>query len=192
MNMKLNFRKIRLRKYRIPTYRTLVVFTVYLTLPALLPITGCEKAELVAPNIEKQKIENEQSVYQAFEPVRTEVIPLTGIKSAGKKSKVIELYISFLDKYGESVKAPVQLRFELYKYIERSGRIKGSRIYMWSDIDITGFEINSEHWQQHLDAYKFSLNLNKNIRTGKYVLHCSCKTASGNRISGDYILNYRE
>lgn len=156
---------------------------------ASLFVAGCGEAELAGQRITRTEKEN-HTVYKPYEPAGIEVVPLTEIRDSNDGNSVIELYISLVDKYGESVKAPVELRFELYNYIERSGRIKGSRVFMWTDIDITDFEINSKKWQQHLDAYRFELNLDKDIQPGGYVLQCTCTTASGARINKDYVLDY--
>lgn len=190
-NMRLSFRKNRLTALQ----KLVRDFSIYFAICAVFFIslltTGCGKAELAAQRIERRQAGKEDPcLYKAYEPVSIEVIPLTEIKSRDDGGSVIELYLSLRDKYGESIKAPVELRFELYNYIERSGRIKGSRIFMWTDIDITDFEANSSKRQPHLDAYKFTLNLDKDIKRGKYVLHCSCTTAGGKRINKDYVLDY--
>lgn len=190
--MNSNLRKNRLSRQTISSRRISVIFVICLAVFLILLSTGCGKAKLADGSGAKLTKTGDLSSYRAFEPVMMEIIPLTEIKASDKGRDVIELYIALLDKYGESLKVPVSMRFELYEYIERSGRIKGNRVFMWSDIALTEFESNSEYWQKHLDAYRFELDLAKGISSGKYVLHCTCRTLSGSRLNKDYVLDYRK
>jgi hypothetical protein len=164
---------------------------VFFCIAAVLFLSaGCNNMQTVKQKISQAEDVN-LSVYKAFEPVKLDIIPLTKISGSDKGGNSIELYINLLDASGESVKSPVVLRFELYEYIERSARAKGRRIFIWEDIDITKFSVNIRFWRGHLSTYKFTLPLGKDIPKGKYILHCSCVTSSGNRANGDYILNYK-
>jgi hypothetical protein len=96
----------------------------------------------------------------------------------------ITAYVDVLDQFGSRIKAAGIWRFELYEYVPRSAEPKGTRLYLWPDIDLTDAKTNYGLWQDYLRCYKFDLNLDIDLAGDKtYILQAVCFTAQGIRIS---------
>lgn len=124
-----------------------------------------------------------------FAPVRIHLLPLTELteSSTGRSSGMLSVYLSLLDEFGSSVKAPVILRFELYAHVPRSANPKGQRIAIWSDIDLTDPARNHSYWRDFLRAYEFKLDVQ--IETDEtYVLEATCMCLEGRRLTAEFTL----
>jgi len=96
----------------------------------------------------------------------------------------ITAYVDMLDQFGSRIKAAGIWRFELHEYVPRSAEPKGTRLYIWPDIDLTDAKTNYGLWQDYLRCYKFDLNLDIDLAGDKtYVLQAECFTADGKRIA---------
>lgn len=96
----------------------------------------------------------------------------------------INVYVDVLDQFGTRMKASGVWRFELFRYEQRTPESKGSRIYLWQDIDLTDANVNFSAWQDYLRCYKIELVFAANIESGKtYILQAICTTAQGKRIT---------
>lgn len=133
-------------------------------------------------------------VTPGFAPVRIHVLPLTElVESAdGGSSAVLSVYVSLLDKFGSSLKAPVILRFELYEYVPRSSDPKGQRIAMWSeseniDLNLTDADRNNRHWRDFLRTYEFKLDAQADTDE-TYILEATCMCLEGKRLSAEFTL----
>ena len=101
----------------------------------------------------------------------------------------ITAYIDMLDQFGSRIKAAGIWQFELYEYAPRSSKPTGSRLYAWPEIDLTNADKNFSLWQDYLRCYKFDLNLEANLASGKaYILQAVCFTAEGKRLTGSFEL----
>ena len=75
-------------------------------------------------------------------------------------------------------------RFELCEYVPRSAEPKGTRLYIWPDIDLADAKVNYGLWQDYLRCYKFDLNLDIDLAVDKtYILQAVCFTTQGTRIT---------
>jgi hypothetical protein len=125
----------------------------------------------------------------AFAPVKIGILPLTELSSPSGASQSTKLraFVTMLDSFGSQVKAPGVLRFELYEYIPRSAQLKGQRLAIWPDIDLTGPAENNKYWQDYLRAYEFELDTQAS-RDKTYILEATCMSPDGKRFSCDYTL----
>lgn len=124
-----------------------------------------------------------------FGPARIDILPITSITpiSASDRDFAITAYVSLLDAFDSSIKAPVVLRFELFQHLQRSADPKGKRLIVWPDIDLTDPAVNNNLWQDFLRAYLFSLPLQKSSAEN-CILHVTCFCPSGKRLNADFIV----
>ena len=95
----------------------------------------------------------------------------------------INVYIDVFDQFGSRIKASGIWRFELFQQEQRTPESRGSRVYLWQDIDLTDASVNFSAWQDYLRCYKIELVPDGDIETGKtYILQAVCTTAEGKRI----------
>jgi len=145
-----------------------------------------------APPVEEplpQLIPTEKDDCQQFAPAAIDVLPLTEFITAGNSGtdSVIKVYVAILDSFGSQIKAPVNLRFELYEYVQRSAEPRGKRMTIWPDLDITDPAANNDHWQDFLRAYRFELLVGQTEQE-EFILEITCLYPTGKRISSDFIL----
>jgi hypothetical protein len=96
----------------------------------------------------------------------------------------INVYVDVLDQFGSRIKASGIWRFELFQQERLTAESKGSRVYLWQDIDLTDAGVNFSAWQDYLRCYKIELVFNADIESGKtYILQAVCTTAEGKRIT---------
>ncbi|MBM4029062.1 MAG: hypothetical protein FJ280_27250 [Planctomycetes bacterium] len=124
-----------------------------------------------------------------FGPVKIGVLPLTELArpSGGSQRARLHIFVAMLDAFGSPVKAPGVLRFELYEYVPRSAQLKGQRLALWPDIDLTAPAENHRYWRDFLRAYEFELD----AQTGRdktYILAVTSLSPDGKRLSGEYTL----
>lgn len=115
-----------------------------------------------------------------FVPVKIRLNQL----SEFSQDRQITAYVDMLDQFSLRIKAAGVWRFELYGYVPRASEPKGTRLYIWPDIDLTNAETNYGFWQDYLRCYKFILDLDIDLAGDKtYVLQAVCSTAGGKRIT---------
>ncbi len=96
----------------------------------------------------------------------------------------IAAYIDMLDQFGARIKTAGIWRFELYEYVPRSSKSKGTRLYLWPDVNLADAKTNYSFWQDYLRCYKFELNLDIDLAGDKtYVLQAVCFTAEGKHLT---------
>ena len=152
---------------------------------------GCETAQPTGDPTEQSHRADRLSTYRSYMPTRIEILPLTEIRSddSDQEKVVISTYLSLLDPFDSQVKAPCTLRFELYERATRSGEIKGRRVTIWPDIDLTKAAKNNDYWQDYLRAYRFELAL-ETVPGQTYVLQATCMSPNGKRLSAELTLKY--
>jgi hypothetical protein len=147
------------------------------------PAKAPEKSEVIETDIEKF------SVYSLYTPVKIDIIPLTELVRAGDaKESEIKLYVSLLDGFNSQIKSPCVFRFELYQRVQRSAELKGKRVVIWPDIDLTSPDINNQHWRDFLRAYEFNLPF-ESTDSQSYVLQVTCLFPNNKRLSDEITLN---
>ena len=180
-------------------------FTIYDLLFCLSLLGGCSQPEVTKrPPVVEQASSNEQSIAQpvedaakaavssgpvTFTPVKIGILPLTELSSpsgAGQGAK-LNVFVTILDAFGSQMKAPGVLRFELYEYVPRSAQLKGQRLAIWPDIDLTGPAENNKYWRDFLRAYEFELDIQAG-RDKTYILEATCMCPDGKRLSCEYTL----
>ena len=115
-----------------------------------------------------------------FVPDRIRFNQLTEFAQSGQ----IAAYVDMLDQFDSRIKAAGVWRFELYGYVPRSAESKGTRLYIWSDIDLTDAKVNYGFWQDYLRCYKFDLDLDIDLAGDKtYILQAVCFSADGERLT---------
>lgn len=127
------------------------------------------------------------SVYSSYTPVKIDILPLTGLVShgGGQGAPKIKVFVSLLDVYGSQQKTPAVFRFELYEHVQRSVESKGSRNFIWPDIDLTNADRNNRCWRDFLRAYEFELDLEAPISQDCIVLHVTALCPNGRRLSAE-------
>ncbi|UCD50938.1 MAG: hypothetical protein JSW27_25860 [Phycisphaerales bacterium] len=167
---------------------------------SLVLFAGCAPAEPTGPAMAPatEPVEGEQTAAvepppatlpSGFAPTQIEVLPLTELVDAtdAQPGTQLNVYVSLLDAYGEKIKAPGTLRFELYEYVQRSAEPKGQRLAIWPDVDLTSPAENQKYWRDFLRAYEFTLGAQAS-RDRTYILEVTCLDPSGKRLSTEWPL----
>ena len=162
---------------------------LYIFLPILLfSQIGCEQAKVGSQRQTKaDNCLNKQFNYAGYSPDKIDIIPLTEVvagKEAEEGSK-INVYVSLLDSFGCQIKSPAVFRFELYEHLQRSAELKGKRIIIWPDIDLTDAAENNRRWRDFLRAYEFNLDIDRQAGTG-FILQITCLCPDGKRLSTEF------
>lgn len=178
---------------------------VYCLLPCLLIAGGCSQPqENQRPPVVEQTSASEPSVVQpaedtartaspsgpiTFAPVKIGILPLTELSSPAGAGPGVKLtaFVTILDAFGCQMKAPGVLRFELYEYVPRSAQLKGQRLAMWPNIDLTDPAANHKYWRDFLHAYEFELDAQVG-RDKSYILEATCLCPDGRRLACEYTL----
>lgn len=163
----------------------------------LLGGSGCETPpKTVTPSSQPTPGEKRQAVEpvsaavpSGFGPVKISILPLSeiaGPPGVGQDAR-LSVYVALLDAFGCPIKAPCVLRFEVYEHVPRSAQIKGQRLMIWPDIDLTHPADNNKSWRDFLRAYEVQLDLRAE-RDRTYILQTTCLGPDGKRLSGEYPL----
>jgi hypothetical protein len=136
---------------------------------------------------------NGLSVYQPYVAARLKVTPLTDFVAAGngEEPSQIKVYVDVLDSFDCQIKSPGTFRFELYEHVEGSSEPRGSRVALWPDVDLTDAVENNSFWRDFLRSYEFNLDF-KPRSSGRYILDVTFMSPKGERLSGDFVLEYAQ
>jgi hypothetical protein len=138
---------------------------------------GCQE-QVQTPQSDFPTVETQKG--GLFVPEKIKFNQLTEFAQNGQ----ITAYIDVLDQFGSRIKAGGIWRFELYEYVPRSAEPKGTRLYLWPDINLTDAKTNFGLWQDYLRCYKFDLNPDIDLAGDKtYVLQAIFFTAGGKQIT---------
>jgi len=132
-----------------------------------------------------------KSLYQGFEPKKVKILPLTGFQKPENGSVGVEkivLYVSLLDGFDCQIKAPSIFRFEAYERVPRSPTLKGKRVIIWPDIDLTMASSNNKYWKKFLRAYKFHLDFESEANKD-YILQVTAFYPRGKILTDNIILS---
>jgi len=141
-----------------------------------LLFAGCQEPRLIETGGTQDLETHSQYI---FMPAKIRITQLTDFV----KNDSISAYVDVVDEFGSRIKAPGLWRFELYDYVPRSAEPKGTRVYIWTGIDLRNAEKNNEAWQDFMRSYKFDLNMENDLAEGKtYVLTAILFNAQGKRI----------
>ena len=157
----------------------------------LLFFTGCEQPSSTLSGSAKPDCD----ILYDYIAVRIRTVGLTEITLNNQKPQTaqIKAYIELLDSAGSRIKSSGNFRFELYHFLPRSSKPKGKRIFIWPDIDLTAAAKNNTHWQDHLRAYQFDLDLDfAPPQNETYILQTTCLTPTGKRLSELHQLKYQK
>lgn len=129
------------------------------------------------------------AVPTGFAPARICILPLTELPSSTASSQAVMLnaYVGLQDAFGCQIKAPGVLRFELYRYVPRSGQPKGQRLAIWPDIDLTHPATNNRYWRDFLRAYEFKLDAPAGL-SETCILEATCICSDGRRLTAEFPL----
>lgn len=157
----------------------------------ILGQSGCEQTAGVAAPPAKVDTGSDVSAYSDYAPAKIHITPLTEVVSSAdaQGSSKIDVYVSLLDSFGSQVKSPGVFRFELYEFAQRSAELKGRRMAIWPDIDLTIAADNNQYWQDFLRLYEFNLPLEPPSEQG-YVLQVTFLSVSGKRLSDELVLKH--
>lgn len=135
------------------------------------------------------------NVIKQYAPNRIHIIGLSEFVSekGSRQWPKIRAYVDLLDKYDSRVKFPATFRFELYEFVPRTSRSKGTRIFAWEDFELSGPAKNNTHWQDHLRAYKFDLPLGFEPADGtEFILEATCIMPNSKRLSDTHRIIYQK
>jgi len=151
----------------------------------LAAFAGCEVEDVnsTSSNVNSRNIK----IYatEGFEVDRIDIIGLTRIvpDDYDQELKNISVCVDVLDIFDSRIKAPCKFRFELFDYLPRSAQNLGSRLLIWTDMDLSSAQANNAAWKDHLRAYQFELPLDFQPVAGKsYMLQATCMTIEGKRL----------
>ena len=139
-------------------------------------------------NSKSDKNQNKLSAYSNFAPEKISIMPLTEFAHTDNIRQIsIKPYVSLLDSFGSQIKSPCIIRFELYQRALRSAELKGKRVVIWQDIDLTDPAVNNEYWRDFLRAYEFDLPFELDIKQN-YILQVTCMCPTDRRLSDEFSL----
>jgi len=95
----------------------------------------------------------------------------------------LKVYVDVIGSEGEKTIAPAIFRFELYSYEPYVTGKKGSRIYLWKDIDLIDPKIANDYWHDIFSSFEFSLTLPKALLRDKYILAVTVISPIGERVT---------
>lgn len=157
--------------------------------PAVDPPASPEIAQPPAGDPPKVEEPIPPTVPTGFAPARISILPLTELPGSTGSSQAVTLttYVTLLDAFGCQIKAPGVLRFELYRYVARSGQHKGERLAIWPDVDLTHPATNNKSWRDFLRAYEFRLDAPAGLNE-MYILEATCMCPDGRRLTAEFLL----
>jgi len=161
------------------------------TLAVLFTAGGCDSLSKVSrKQITTPKKLSPNSPYRWFEPKQVKILPLSCFQKAENGSVGVEivLYVSLLDGFDCPIKAPAVFRFEAYERVPRSPTLKGERVTIWPDIDLTMASLNNKYWKKFLRAYKFQLDFEPEANKD-YVLQVTAFYPQGKLLTDNIILS---
>jgi hypothetical protein len=123
-----------------------------------------------------------------FAPARVLITPWTEIRGQGEVKRQIRAFVRLVDAFSCDIKAPGVLRFELYEKLPRSAELRGRRLMIWPDFDLTTAEQNNAFWKDFVRAYEFALDFEP-PDAGTYVLEATFIPPQGRRLTAQYQLN---
>ena len=148
----------------------------FLVMVLMFGFLGCEEVQRIASDSPGGAIKGGC----LFLPQKIKFNQLTEIVQSSR----ITAFVDVFDQFDSRMKAAGVWRFELYEKVLRSADPMGSRIRIWSNIELTEAKINQDHWRDYLHCYEFSLNLDSELPAGKtYILQAVCFTSDGKRIT---------
>jgi hypothetical protein len=147
----------------------------------LLFVAGCgEPSRAVNPR------DTAAGISRVCQPGGVKILPLTEIVTKNNV-RLLKVYVSLTDFFGDHVKSGAVFRFELYKYVARSAEPKGARLIIWPDIDLTEATQNQQYWKDFLRCYEFELELGP-VYPQSYILQVTCLCPSQVRLIAEYNL----
>jgi hypothetical protein len=150
----------------------------FLAVVLIVFVLGCEDAQQV-----QQSPDIQSPVFPSvclFTPQKIKFNQLTEFAQSGQ----ITAYIDVFDQFDSRIKAVGVWQFELYESVPRSADSRGSRLFIWPNIELTEAVIHNTFWQEYLHCYKFDLNLDIDLDSGKtYILQAVCFTGDEKRIT---------
>lgn len=152
---------------------------------------GCDEMSLDTHTLP----DNSCDIFYNYTQTDIRVIGLTEIAVIRQHppAAIIKAYVELLDSAGSRIKSPGVFRFELYHFKPRSSKPKGKRIFAWGEIDLTKAAENNSYWQDHLDAYRFDLELDfAPPQNQTYILEIHCLTPTNKRLIKLYQLKYNK
>ena len=129
----------------------------------------------------------------AYGAERIHVVGLTELLDDSEDMDMPQLtvFVDVLDCVNSRIKAPGVFRFELYEYVPRSSHSKGTRLFLWPDVDLSDVTVNNDHWREHLRAYEFGLLIDFDLPVqDQFVLEVTFTTPTGRRLNDIYQLKY--
>ena len=129
----------------------------------------------------------------AYGAERIHIVGLTELLDDSEDMGTLRLtaFVDVLDCVNSRIKAPGIFRFELYEYVPRSSDSKGTRLFLWPDVDLNDVAVNNNHWREHLRAYEFGLSIDFDLPVqDRFVLEATFTTPAGRRLNDIYELEY--
>lgn len=103
----------------------------------------------------------------------------------------LKIYVDLLNKERNNIAAPAIFRFELYNYQPYIGDRRGSRLFLWKDIDLRDPQIAGEYWRSIFKSYEFNLSLPVALSRKKYLFVATIMTSENKRITTSYVIGYQ-
>lgn len=165
-----------------------VIFHIALFALALL-VSGCS---LPSRHLEiSEQTSNDLdllSLYIRYAPIKTDIMPLTEFVHGNDTEQAhIDIYISLIDSFDSQIKSPGVFRFELYEYAPRSAELKGKRVKLWPDYELSDTITNNQYWRDFLRAYEFDLPFDAPF-TQNYILQVTFLCPGGKRLLNEFVL----
>ncbi len=158
----------------------------------LMLLAGCqEQARNDGTNTARVSGKTDSKPAKAcFEPVSIRLVGLTEIIVDSDGKQKLKAYIDLLDHFECRIKYHGIFRLELYTRQTLSAEIKGKRIAIWGDFDLTEAKTNNAHWQDYLRCYHFELQMDSQVGRGSYLLEATFIRPDQKRLSDIYEIEY--
>jgi hypothetical protein len=97
------------------------------------------------------------------------------VQDTASQAVSLRVLVEIVEANGFSTPMPCIMRFELYQFRPLSGDLRGKRLILWPQQDLTGTVKNNEHWKEHLHGYEFLLPVESRLVSDRnYVLEVTC------------------
>ena len=151
---------------------------------------GCGPGPTSSPDPKPKSSSSSQSQpFAGFGAARITITPWTEIKGQAREDgrRQVRVFVRLVDAFGSDIKAPGVFRFELYEKLSRSAELRGKRVMIWPDFDLTAAEQNNIRWRDYVRSYEFVLDFDP-PDTGPYVLEATFIPPEARRLTCQYLL----
>jgi len=154
----------------------------YMLLLLIVPLWGCNSNPTP-----KARTDDEQKLFGA---VSMKLDTFSRVKnwSNGGSPSGVEVFVEFVDRFGDRTKASGTILFELYDYRTGWPDPRGNRLDNPWSAALISFDQQAAHWDKASGSYMFRLDDTNLSTTKSYVLVATFEPTTGGRFFSQIVL----